>query len=38
MEFITQGAMRRQMAEDLPDGTARYLTETIGLREVGDRD
>jgi GntR family transcriptional regulator len=38
MEFITQGATRLLMAEDLPDGTVRYLTETIGLRQVGYRD
>jgi GntR family transcriptional regulator len=38
MEFITRGAPRLLMAEDIPEGTVRYLTETIGLRQIGYRD
>ena len=38
MEFITRGATRLLMAEDIPEGTVRYLADTIGLRQVGYRD
>lgn len=38
MEFITQGATRLLMAEDIPEGTTRYIADTIGLRQIGYRD
>jgi GntR family transcriptional regulator len=38
MEFITRGANRLLMAEDITDGAVRYLAETIELRQVGYRD
>jgi GntR family transcriptional regulator len=38
MEFITRGATRLLMAEDIPEGTVRYLADTLGLRQVGYRD
>jgi GntR family transcriptional regulator len=38
MEFITRGATRLLMAEDIAEGTVRYLADTIGLRQVGYRD
>jgi GntR family transcriptional regulator len=37
-DFITRGAVRLVMAEDIPGGTVEYLEETIGLRQVGYRD
>lgn len=38
MEFITAGAPRLLMAEDIPEGTVRYLADTLGLQQVGYRD
>jgi GntR family transcriptional regulator len=38
MEFITRGAIRLLMAEDIPEGTVRYLADTIELRQIGYRD
>ena len=38
MEFITKGATRLLMAEDIPEGAVQYLTQTIGVRQVGYRD
>jgi GntR family transcriptional regulator len=38
MEFVTRGATRLLMAEDIPEGTVRYLAGTIGLRQIGYRD
>jgi GntR family transcriptional regulator len=38
MEFITQGATRLLMAEDITEGAVRYLADTIGLRQIGYRD
>jgi GntR family transcriptional regulator len=38
MEFVTRGATRLLMAEDIAEGTVRYLAETIGLRQIGYRD
>lgn len=38
MDFITQGATRLLMAEDIQEGAVRYLAETIGLRQIGYRD
>ena len=38
MEFITQGATRLLMAEDITEGTVHYLADTIGLRQIGYRD
>ena len=38
MEFITKGATRLLMAEDITEGAVRYLAETIGIRQVGYRD
>jgi len=38
MDFITKGATRLLMAEDIEEGTVRYLAATIGVRQVGYRD
>jgi GntR family transcriptional regulator len=38
MEFITRGATRLLMAEDITQGAVRYLAETIGLEQIGYRD
>ena len=38
MEFITRGATRLLMAENITQGAVRYLTETIGLEQIGYRD
>src|SRR5579871_6388413 len=38
MEFITKGATRLLMAEDIEEGAVRYLAETIGVKQVGYRD
>lgn len=37
-DFINRGANRLLMAEDLKEGTVRYLAKTIGLNQVGYRD
>jgi GntR family transcriptional regulator len=38
MEFVTRGATRLLMAEDVTQGAVRYLTGTIGLEQIGYRD
>jgi GntR family transcriptional regulator len=38
MDFITKGATRLLMAEDIKEGTVRYLRDAIGIRQVGYRD
>jgi GntR family transcriptional regulator len=38
MEFITKGATRLLMDEDIVDGTVRYLAEVLDIRQVGYRD
>jgi GntR family transcriptional regulator len=38
MEFITKGATRLLMAEDIAEGAARYLADTIGVKQIGYRD
>jgi GntR family transcriptional regulator len=38
MDFITKGATRLLMAEDIREGAVRYLGETIGVRQIGYRD
>ena len=38
MDFITRGATRLLMAEDIPEGTVRYLADTLGIRQIGYRD
>ena len=38
MDFITKGATRLLMAEDIDEGAVRYLAETIGVKQVGYRD
>lgn len=38
MDFVTQGATRLLMAQDIRTGTVRYLAETIGVKQVGYRD
>jgi GntR family transcriptional regulator len=38
MELIGQGAPRLLMAENIEEGTVRYLAESIGLNQVGYRD
>jgi GntR family transcriptional regulator len=38
MEFITKGATRLLMAEDIQEGAVSYLAETIGLTQIGYRD
>jgi GntR family transcriptional regulator len=36
--FITAGATRLLMAEDISEGTVKYLAKTLGLEQVGYRD
>jgi GntR family transcriptional regulator len=38
MDFVTKGATRLLMADDIGEGTVRYLAEYIGLMQVGYRD
>jgi GntR family transcriptional regulator len=38
MEFITKGATRLLMAEDIEQGAVNYLAEAIGVKQVGYRD
>jgi GntR family transcriptional regulator len=38
MDFITKGATRLLMAEDIPEGAVQYLSETIGIQQIGYRD
>ena len=38
MEFIQQGAIKLLMAEDITEGTVRYLANTINVRQTGYRD
>lgn len=38
MEFVTKGATRLLMAEDIEGGAVRYLDDAIGVRQVGYRD
>jgi GntR family transcriptional regulator len=38
MDFITKGANRLLMAEDIAEGAVHYLREAIGVEQVGYRD
>lgn len=38
MEFITKGAARLLMDEDIVDGTVRYIAEVLNIKQVGYRD
>jgi GntR family transcriptional regulator len=38
LEFITAGASRLLIAENIPEGTVKYLGEALGLKQVGYRD
>ena len=38
MDFITRGATRLLVAEDIEEGTVRYIAESIDIRQVGYRD
>ena len=38
MDFITAGATRLLMAEDIAEGAVRYLATIIGVKQVGYRD
>jgi GntR family transcriptional regulator len=38
MDFITKGATKLLMAQDIEEGTVRYLTDEIGVRQTGYRD
>jgi GntR family transcriptional regulator len=38
VDFATNGATRLLMAEDIADGTVRYIAEVLGLKQVGYRD
>ena len=38
MDFVTKGATRLLMAEDIAGGAVRYLDDAIGIRQVGYRD
>lgn len=38
LEFIQQGAVRLIMAENIEEGTVRYLAKTINVRQTGYRD
>jgi len=37
-EFITKGATRLLMAENIDEGAVKYLSETLGLEQIGYRD
>lgn len=37
-DFITKGATQLLMAQDIEDGSVRYLADTIGVRQTGYRD
>jgi len=38
MDFVTKGATRLLMAEDIEEGTVRYLAASLGVRQVGYQD
>jgi GntR family transcriptional regulator len=38
MDYITRGATRLLMAEDITDGAVRYLADSIDVRQTGYRD
>jgi GntR family transcriptional regulator len=38
MDFVSKGAKRLLSAEDITDGTVRYLADTIGVIQAGYRD
>ena len=38
MEFVDRGARDLLMAQDISGGAVRYLAETLGVRQVGQRD
>jgi GntR family transcriptional regulator len=38
LNFITDGAPKLLIAEDIPEGTVLYLAETLGLQQIGYRD
>lgn len=38
MDFITKGATRLLMAENIAEGAVRYLREAIGVEQIGYRD
>lgn len=38
MDFVTKGATRLLMAEDITGGAVHYLAEAVGVRQVGYRD
>jgi GntR family transcriptional regulator len=38
MNFITRGATRLLMAEDIPEGAVAYISQTLDLRQIGYRD
>jgi GntR family transcriptional regulator len=38
MVLVTKGATRLLMAEDIEEGTVRYVAENLGIRQVGYRD
>ncbi|HEY6493425.1 MAG TPA: GntR family transcriptional regulator [Trebonia sp.] len=38
MEFLTRGATRLLMAEDIEEGAVRYLGDALGLSQLGYRD
>jgi GntR family transcriptional regulator len=38
MDFITKGATKLLMAEDIPQGVIAYLAEELGIRQAGYRD
>jgi GntR family transcriptional regulator len=38
MDLVTQGAQALLLAEDMPQGTVTYLSEALGLTQVGYRD
>jgi GntR family transcriptional regulator len=38
MDFITKGATRLLMVQDIAEGAVSYLSETIGITQVGYRD
>jgi GntR family transcriptional regulator len=38
LDFVTRGATRLLLADDIEEGTVTYLADTLGIKQVGYRD
>jgi GntR family transcriptional regulator len=38
MDFVVRGALRLTTPEDIPEGTVKYLADTLGIHQMGYRD